>query len=152
MNLNTHLPTIIVDLDGTLSDPSHRQYLIEGDSPQWDAYFLQCGGDPIFMTVATVVKMMREHGYRIVLFSGRGAVATDETKHWLKRHGIPYDLLMLRPRGDFRSDTELKKEWLDTPELIDPSMVQLVLEDRDGPVRMYREAGLVCWQVFYGDF
>ena len=61
-----------------------------------------------------------------------------------------WDLIM-RSKGDHRSDTEIKKEIYDKY-IKDKYNVMCVFEDRDKVVKMWRDEGLLCNQVYYGDF
>ena len=59
--------------------------------------------------------------------------------------------LYMRPTGDYRTDTEWKRECYES--YIKPVYdVRLVLDDRASVVAMWRELGLECWQVAEGDF
>ena len=37
---------VVFDLDGTLADDLHRQHHLEGDEPDWAAYFGDCVNGP----------------------------------------------------------------------------------------------------------
>ena len=57
----------------------------------------------------------------------------------------------MRSKGDHRSDTEVKKEIYDKY-IKDKYNILCVFEDRDKVVKMWRDEGLLCNQVYYGDF
>lgn len=59
--------------------------------------------------------------------------------------------LIMRSKGDHRSDAEVKKEVYDKY-IKDKYNVMCVFEDRDKVVKMWRDEGLLCNQVYYGDF
>ena len=57
----------------------------------------------------------------------------------------------MRKTKDFRSDSIIKTEIYN--EFIkDKYFVDLVLDDRDSVVKTWRDLGLLCLQVYYGDF
>jgi hypothetical protein len=59
--------------------------------------------------------------------------------------------LFMRKTGDIRSDDIVKREIYETH--IKPEWnVVCVLDDRQRVVDMWREIGLTCLQVDYGDF
>lgn len=59
--------------------------------------------------------------------------------------------LLMRAKGDHRSDDVVKKEIWETK--IKPWWdVVAVFDDRDKVVKMWRDLGLLCCQVYYGDF
>ena len=59
--------------------------------------------------------------------------------------------LIMRKQGDFRADDIVKKELYETY-LKDKFNVLCVFDDRDKVVKMWREEGILCNQVYYGDF
>ena len=149
---------VLFDLDGTLADNQHRQHLVQGDSPQWDQFFLACGNDRVISPVATMFALCERAGYRNIIVSGRGEIARSDTESWIRRmlldssskFNMDRDLFM-RPKGDYRPDHVLKKEWL-TSGAIPKDYVLCVYDDRDSVVKMWREEGLQCFQVAPGDF
>ena len=64
---------------------------------------------------------------------------------WLRRH------LKMRPEGDFTSDQVLKKSWLDEVRA-GGGEVDIVYDDRQKVVGMWRANGVACFQVAPGDF
>ena len=57
----------------------------------------------------------------------------------------------MREKGDHRGDEIVKKEIYDNQ--IKPIYdVMCVFDDRDKVVKMWRDEGLLCCQVYYGDF
>jgi predicted kinase len=134
-------PAWIVDVDGTLA-------IMSGRSPYaWH----RVGEDAPNPPVVELVRALRAAGNAIVVVSGRDGVARRATQAWLDRHEIPYDVLLMRARGDARRDSVVKREIFET--LIRRNwQVRGVLDDRDQVVRMWRELGLTCAQVAPGDF
>ena len=131
----------IVDVDGTLA-------LMSGRSPYaWH----RVGEDAPNPPVVELVRALRAAGNAIVVVSGRDGVARRATQAWLDRHEIPYDVLLMRSRGDSRRDSVVKREIFET--LIRRTwQVRGVLDDRNQVVRMWRDLGLTCAQVAPGDF
>lgn len=138
------MPTlaIICDIDGTLAHMSGR-------SPyDW----ARVGEDSSDRNVAEVVRRLNTSGLWIILFSGRDSSCRRETEDWLRANNIPYDDLYMRPQGDNRKDSIIKRElfekWVEG--IYD---VLCVLDDRNQVVDMWRnELGLTCLQVAPGDF
>ena len=140
---------IVFDLDGTLANDYHRSGLVG----QWDEYFDACDGDAPIPHVIQVLADLSAAGHRIEIWSGRGEgpenSALHKTVKWLEINGIYKHVkqLLMRAHGDHRRDTELKTEWMATWGEPD-----LVFDDRDQAVKMWREAGVPCFQVAPGDF
>tara|TARA_R110002020_G_scaffold41921_12_gene123245 strand:- start:2959 stop:3891 length:933 start_codon:yes stop_codon:yes gene_type:complete len=140
---NKDLPdAIISDLDGTLS-------LMWGNRTAYEA--TKCDTDLVNEPVASIVRDYADMGVRIILFSGRTDDGIEQTKSWLAEHNIPYDELHMRKYGDFQKDGTLKEDFYNTF-VKDKYNVRFVLDDRDQVVEKWRELGLLCNQVFYGNF
>ena len=145
---------IIFDLDGTLADIEDRRQLCtkENGKMDWDKFFdpenikLDKPNQPIINTL----KAFQEAGYRIAIFSGRSARTEDATHNWLMSHMCHYDVLKMRPERNFRPDEQLKLEWLNDMNWKDD--VEMVFDDRQKVVDMWREIGLTCAQVAPGNF
>lgn len=142
---------VVFDLDGTLANCAHRQHLV--DAGQWDAYFDACEGDTVFPQAVAVLLALFNAGHGIQIWSGRGegleGSAREKTVKWLKATGIygALDDLRMRPHGDHRKDSDLKSDWWRKEGKPD-----LVFEDRDQAVKMWRDAGVPCYQVAPGNF
>lgn len=139
--INGALHAIICDLDGTLA-------IHNGRSP-YDA--ARCDTDLIDANVGRFLIDQWSRMKAIIFVSGRDAEFYDETRAWLDRH-LPFQgLLLMRPKGDRRSDDIVKQEIYDKY-IKGTYNVELVLDDRNRVVDMWRRNGLTCWQVAEGDF
>lgn len=142
---------IIVDLDGTIALNDHREHFIKQDPPDWDAFFEACDGDspnePL-INIMTALYYGLDGSVEIIILSGRSDQVSSKTVHWLKKHRVLYHRLIMRPHGDYTPDEQLKQQMLDEYGL-NPD---LVLDDRDKVVAMWRSLGIPCWQVAPGDF
>lgn len=135
------LKAIMVDIDGTIADMGER-------SPyDWKAV----GKDEPKRNVLKVVQWAAEAGYQILLLSGRDSVCRPETVKWLDTHGIWWDKLIMRPEGDQRKDSIVKRELFDE-HVRNEYDVLFVLDDRNQVVEMWRKLGLTCLQAAPGDF
>jgi len=90
-------------------------------------------------------------GLKIIFMSGRSAVCRTETERWLAGEGFWDFELFMRPEGDNRKDSEIKLELFNA-HVRDKYNVQLVLDDRNQVVQLWRNLGLTCLQVADGDF
>lgn len=137
----TGRPAVVCDLDGTLCDISHR-------SP-YDAS--KCGDDVIAHKVANLLDYYTGRGLQLFFCSGREAKYRPETEEWLKRHGFNDYILMMRDTNDTRPDWIVKREIYET-ELKGRYDIEIVLDDRQQVVDMWREEGLTVLQVADGVF
>ncbi len=135
-------PVVLVDIDGTVA-------LMSGRSPyDWS----RVGEDSPNPAVIAAVRAMHAAGNAIVFCSGRDAECRPDTEAWLDLHvGVPYEALFMRPAGDSRKDSVVKREIFET-EIRDRWQVVGVFDDRQQVVRMWRELGLTVFQVAEGDF
>ena len=133
---------IIVDVDGTLA------HISDGRSP-YDAS--RAMNDSLDDAVSVVTAMMYNHGYKVIILTGRNAEHRDVTVEWLEANGVDYDELYTRADGDTREDSIVKEELFRTH--VEPRFnVKFVLDDRNSVVNMWRRIGLKCFQVAEGNF
>jgi hydroxymethylpyrimidine pyrophosphatase-like HAD family hydrolase len=137
---------IICDLDGTLA-------LLNGRSP-YDAS--TCEQDVLNKPVADIVRRyLIDKDVKVFFVSGREDKFKRQTDSFISVHfkDIPeldYRLIM-RKSGDYRKDSEIKKEIYDKY-IRGKYDVLFVLDDRDQVVKYWRSEGLTCLQVDYGNF
>lgn len=129
----------IFDIDGTLAKMSGR-------SPyEWS----RVGEDSLNLPVKKVLDELGKI-YKIIILSGRDGGCKTETLAWLSKNLIQYDELMMRPEGNTERDSIIKRRMYD--ELKERYKIIGVFDDRDQVVAMWRELGLTCFQVDYGNF
>jgi phosphoglycolate phosphatase-like HAD superfamily hydrolase len=141
---------VVVDIDGTISKVGDRINCLKSNPPDWDSFYNRCDEDEPMQHVIDIVNSLSSI-YRIVYCTGRRESCRENTVKWFNLNGVYGGIILMRPDGDHRHDTELK------PELIEKAGIKLedvefVLEDRNSMVKKWREMGLVCLQVADGDF
>jgi FMN phosphatase YigB (HAD superfamily) len=144
---------IIVDLDGTLCNSSHRDHLAV--ARLWDEFNAACSEDQIWEDVAAVITSMQAQNYKFYGLTGRSQKWHGATVGWLLRNGIHLDALMMRPEDDYTSDFELKPKMLAAmfgEMRTAKERVLFILEDRDKVVEAWRNLGFRCWQVQPGGY
>jgi FMN phosphatase YigB (HAD superfamily) len=144
---------IVVDLDGTLCNCDHR---IEfAHAKDWDGFHSRLREDKPYMDVVDIVMRLATK-LRVYVVSGRSAKYEEETRRWLKKHGIIVDVLILRPEFDFTPDHELKAallyEQFEGGKAEALEKVIMVLDDREKVVEAWRNEGFACWQVRQGQY
>jgi phosphoglycolate phosphatase-like HAD superfamily hydrolase len=143
---NSKNKTVIFDLDGTLADIAHRMPLIEGTKKRWKEFFLASTHDTPMTPVIEVCAALHRCGYTIRILSGRSESVRAQTIAWLERHGVPYHSLTMRGSRDYRPDHVLKWAWLERLRT-DGEDILCIFDDRTSVVAMWRERGLMCFQV-----
>ena len=147
---------IIIDLDGTLSDSSHRKHYVErpkGEKKDFDSFYKKCGGDPVHKWCLEILnRFKRDHD--IWLVSGRPEAYRGITLTWLGEHGVfkgDYIDLLMRKDGNYEQDYLLKKRIYEK-QIAPHSDIIFCVDDRKQVVDMWRSLGLVCLQCADGDF
>ena len=151
---------VIFDLDGTLADIEDRRKKSVKDNGKmdWDTFFdpenIQL--DEPNHSVIEMANALKSQGHKIAILSGRSKATKQVTTEWLRFHGVPWDVIKLRPTNHpwkFMPDEKLKKGWLDDlwPDNKKDNII-CVFDDRTKVVNMWRENGLDCFQVAPGDF
>ena len=143
---------IVVDIDGTIADISHRVHHLNNKPIDWDAFYSECDKDRPIVNVIEIIRKLMEI-YVIIFATGRSEDERAITSAWLLKN-VPFlqtFTLLMRKSGDHRSDTVVKPESLSEYGL-NPENVAFILEDRNKVVNKWRELGYTCLQVADGDF
>ena len=144
--------TVIFDLDGTLALIDKRRDLAtKNGKMDWDVFFNPDNIDLDIPNDAVVqVAKLLSTTHSIWILSGRSDVRHQATIDWLNKHDIWFDHLIMRPKNHlYMKDSDLKKMWLDS---IGKDNIDMVFDDRNQVVDMWRQNGLTTFQVAKGDF
>lgn len=161
--------TVFVDIDGTLADIEHRRMYVRSKPKNWPAFERAIPDDKPIQWVIDAVNRLYYAGWTVVLMSGRSEKSLQTTQRWLDMYGVSYHALYMRrefeydesgnvkltrkgtPLGDFRRDDIVKEELLGVArgDGFDPDVV---FDDRDQVVAMWRKLGIPVVQVAEGDF
>lgn len=150
------IDVVVVDLDGTIADCTHRLHFIQGTNKDWDAFYNACKDDAPIESMVKMVHALNERFYHLVFLTGRSEIARSSTDEWLLENKLwSYDALLMRPLGDYRDDSVVKLELLNNyvnNEMGADKTITFILEDRNTVVKAYREAGYKVLQVAEGNF
>lgn len=164
---------IVCDIDGTLADASHRLHLLPAraaedlDRPteeDWAAFMdpeLVAKDGHIAEVWRTVRGLLNEVGcmHPLLIFTGRRESLRDVTVAWLRakadlfgiRPHIDRSMLLMRDHGDRRASWQVKRDHVEAVRILGHRPT-IAFEDRAKDAAMYREAGLVCFQVAEGRY
>jgi len=146
----------IFDLDGTLCDatPRYKRY-VEGCN-DWEKFYEHCDEDYPHFTVCEVLQALHNAGFDILFVTGRRESARKPTLKWIENNlgkdiAVSEHLFMRSAEDGFREDYVSKcrnyREYIK-----DKWTIRGVFEDRDQCVRAWRDLGLRCYQVDYGNY
>ena len=147
--------TIIFDVDGTIADVEHRRHLVNGDKgfkPDWDAFRKATEDDTPMQWVCDIAKRYIAQGDDVAFFSARNESEREITEKQISQWiGDGHKGVFLRPNGDYTPDDEFKSALAD--KFIDMGgKIDLIFDDRQKVVDMWRDKGFTVVQVAEGDF
>lgn len=166
--------TVFVDVDGTVADLQHRRKYVAAKPKNYALFERMIPHDSPIQWVIDAVNRLYDAGWTVVMCSGRRETQKAMTEDWLAKHGVRYHAFYIRPEfeynvagdptsgykltkkgdaylPDYRPDYIVKKELLERARMdgYDPDVV---FDDRDQVVAMWRENGVPVVQVAEGDF
>lgn len=142
---------IIVDIDGTIADCSHRKHFVTNGNHDWDSFYENMVDDKPIKSIVNLINSFKEIiGNEVILCTGRPQEYLTITRQWLIDNNVFYDSMYMRKTGDFRPDEIVKKEML---QMIKDNGFhpELVIDDRMKVVNMWKETGLMVLAVNGGD-
>jgi len=127
---------IIVDIDGTLTHINTKRSPFDWASVGSDE------PNPI------VVDMVRRYSgdHAIIILTGREALAEEQTELWLNKHGIHFDILLMRSISDNRRG-DLVKEEIFWSHIADSFNVVFAIEDTPKIVRMWQSINVPVFAI-----
>ena len=131
-----------------LSDAASRQHYLEAPRRDWRAFFDACGEDPVIEEVRVLLDLLDPDLQSCCSPPGPHRVH-HLTEAWLRRYDIRWDLLIMRPWGDYELARDFKQSsvW----ELRDYGFeLRLAFEDDRRNVEMFRAEGVPCLYVHSG--
>jgi len=135
---------LIIDIDNTLSELSHRLHLFTDPNPNWTLVNNESIRDSVNKWCKDIVKLFHSSKYRILFVTARGDTARAVTEQWLKKHLPNVDwLLYMRKNGDERTDDLIKKD-IYNKHLKDKFNILFAIDDSLRVATMWRSLGLVC--------
>jgi len=143
---------VIFDLDGTLADIKWRRHFVEGEKPDWRAFFDAMGDDQVNQPVATLYRTLwQSRQFQMYIVSGRPEMYKRLTELWLTLNNIEFHRLYMRPDGEQRPDDQVKEEMLRNIQN-EGRTILFTVDDRASIVAMWRRNNVTCLQVADGDF
>ena len=147
------MKTIICDIDGTLSDCSHRLHFLE--NKDWESFFAAAPQDTLNQWCFGLLENLQGQ-YHIVFVTGRPERTRSQTEQWMIDHEVPYYHIYMRPdflpngKPDHRQDFEVKRELYER--YLKDKDIAFVIDDRNQVVDEWRRLGLVCLQCADGNY
>ena len=135
---------IICDIDWTIANLDHRLHYIKNKPKDHEAFYSSVWQDlPIQQTIDIINSFYWQ--YDIVLMSWRRNWCCEDTEHWLAKHWVKYDYLLMRNSFDFRDDVDVKRDLYNF--CLKYKYVYFVIDDRKRVVDLWKEIGLYTIDV-----
>jgi len=144
-------PTAVLDLDGVISDASHRQHFLAADRPTSDdfhRFFHACVDDPVLPAGRALAESLTGQ-LCVVILTARIHAIRDQTVEWLARHSVGHDWLILRGEDDHGSSSEWKRDQLEQLSAAGAE-VRLAADDDPRNVAMMRSLGFPTLYIASG--
>jgi len=145
------IPSIIVDLDGTLVANQSRMATLyqmpDHSGIDWDKWNEEARFDPHAEWCLELVEAMAERGYYVLFVTGRSAFPVSQkiTEDWLAAH-VPPSVqwkLIMRPANDLQDDSAIKSQifWTQIAPFYD---VLFAVDDKESNCDMWRLLGITA--------
>ena len=145
------MKTIIFDVDGTIADCDHRRHFVENNN-DWKSFKEQTVNDTPVQWVCDIAMRFMAQGDQVAFFSARNETEREITEQqfseWI---GDGHKGLFLRENDSYDPDEVFKANLADKFEEIG-GKIDLVFDDRNKVVDMWRARGTTVVQVAEGDF
>ena len=132
-------PLVILDLDGVISNATHRQHFLRGERKNWRGFFTSAGQDPPYDTgLALAASIGDDH--TVAILTARPHYVADMTRAWLATNEVRHDLLILRPRhgrGSGGPSADFKRHEIHRLRAAGFE-VALAIDDDERIIEMYR--------------
>lgn len=151
---------VIFDLDGTLADVRHRLHYIKPDPAvdpvtgkkvkrRFDLFHSSCIHDGVIEPVAYFYrKFVADPDVTVIALSGRATSAYDKTVDWFRNNNLSLpDEILLKTGDQYMPDVVQKRLQADRLEEKYGRVIDMVFEDRDRVVQMWKDRGTFVFNV-----
>lgn len=128
----------VFDIDGVVADVRHRLRHLDRRPKDWAAFFAAAGRDPV-LPEGVELALRHAAGHVLVWLTGRPEHLRPLTAAWLRRAGLPAELLFMRPAHDHRPAKDFKAGQL--ARLAKESPIAIVVDDDPEVVAKLRRLG-----------
>lgn len=152
------MTVVICDLDQTVFDNSHREHLIQGPNPNWDAFGspeLILKDKPIAAAITALAYVLKHPTFPLYFLTGRSEVARAATIQCLhsclpEAKDAP---VLMRPDNDFRKAVVFKETEIQKVQARHQKQGMIFIDDDLRNAEMYRKYGVFlhapgCWDFF----
>lgn len=141
---------VLVDLDGTLSNPALRLHYVEKAPKDWKSFHAEILNDEPTPLAHLLNRVVWHDDDKVIICSGRPITYFNDSRAWLELH-CPNLLkkvceINMRAAGDYRLDSIVKEEML--KKIMEKhGWPDFVLDDRPQVVAVWRKYGIPVAQM-----
>lgn len=136
----TRRPAICFDMDGTLNNVNNLRHFLEGKYRDFDSFHRMSEFEPENPEVLQLLRDAHAAGFAVLITTARSEPYRETTQKWLDDRDAPFENLMMRKEGDFRSDYEVKKEMFE--EISKHYDIVRCVDDNPQAIRAWEENGV----------
>ena len=139
---------VIFDLDGVISDASHRQHFLKTGEKDWDGFFSACTEDPPILSGVTLINLISK-SKGVIILTARPVTIHIETLEWLNNHDVSWNAMIMRSKQDHLGSAEMKLSAIN--EILAANLNPiLVFDDDPKNITMFKEQGIPAVSVHSG--
>ena len=144
-------PMVILDLDGVISNATHRQFYLRGAFKDFRGFFTAATDDPPYATgLALAASIADDH--TVAILTARPNYMANGTREWLEANRVRHDLLIVRPgrgRGSRGLAADFKRHELSRLRAAGYEVAAAV-DDDERIIEMYRSEGIFALYTHSG--
>lgn len=147
---------IVIDIDGTIADSSHRQHYLESNPANWNSFFSDSEilmDEPIYPVIDLCRSLVTVFRATPVFLTGRPEHTRRATTKWLSTHMgndiVSNCILFMRPSENRKASYIFKQDYIQN---LDLPQVICCVEDNTKCGLAFKELGLQVLQVANHDY
>ncbi len=144
-------PLVIFDLDGVISDATHRQHFLRGARKDWRGFFTSAHLDsPYESGLALTASVSEDH--TVAILTARPHYVGAITRSWLAANEVRHDLLIMRPRhgrGSGGPSADYKRHELGRLRAAGYE-ITVAIDDDERIIEMFRAEGVLAFYTHSG--
>ncbi len=139
---------VIFDLDGVISDASHRQHFLEKEDKDWSGFFAACPNDPPIPSGVELTNLL-SNIKSIIILTARPVSVQAQTINWLKKYGIAWKALIMKSVEDPNLSSEMKLLALEEIRGANLKPI-LIFDDDPRNIAMFKEQEIPTMSIYSG--
>ena len=139
---------VIFDLDGVISDASHRQHFLEKEDKDWSGFFAACPNDPPIPSGVELTNLL-SNIKSIIILTARPVSVQAQTINWLKKYSIAWKALIMKSVEDPNLSSEMKLLALEEIRGANLKPI-LIFDDDPRNIAMFKEQEIPTMSIYSG--